>query len=67
MARDSKRPEEPPREQVLPDPAAECAHLAIRPAWETDGYVCDDCDRALTPLEAEAVSSEAATRGLGVI
>ena len=66
MARkSSKRPEALPREHVLPDRAAECPHMALRPSWSTDTYVCEACHRELTTLEAEEVSSEASVRTLG--
>ena len=37
-------------------------HFALRPRWESDGYLCDACHRELTTLEAEEASSEAPLR-----
>ena len=54
-----------PREQLLPDAAAECAHLVLRPRWESDGYLCDACHREFTTMEAEEASSEASLRCTG--
>ena len=50
------------REDVLPDAALDCAHLAVRPMREADAYVCDTCQRELTTIEAQEVSSEAPLR-----
>ena len=54
--------DELPHEDVLPDAALECAHLAVRPMREADAYVCDTCQRELTPIEAQEASSEASLR-----
>ena len=51
-----------PHEDVLPDAALECAHLAVRPMREADAYVCDSCQRELTTIEAQEASSEAPLR-----
>ncbi len=63
MERPFPQPEEShTREYYLPDAAIDCAHLALRPHPVEDAYVCDTCNRELTPLEAEEVSSEATVR-----
>lgn len=51
-----------PREDVLPDAALDCAHLAVRPLRQPDAYVCDTCQRELTTIEAQEASSEAPLR-----
>lgn len=53
------------RERHLLDRAAECPHMALRPRWGYDTYVCEGCHRELTALEAEQVSSEASMRTMG--
>ena len=57
-----ERTEALPREPDVTDPAGECVHIALRPRWESDGYLCDSCHRELTTVEAEEVSSEASVR-----
>lgn len=57
-------PEDFATEHRLGDLATDCAHIALRPKWEGDGYRCDDCQLELGELEAEEASSEAAVRGI---
>jgi len=57
-------PEDFATEQQLRDLAADCAHLALRPKAESDGYLCSDCHHELGELEAEEASSEVAVRAI---
>jgi hypothetical protein len=40
----------------------ECPHLALRPRWDVEGYLCEECFYFFSTEEAEQLCSETLIR-----